>query len=167
MEYTFIILLILSALSLIYFSWKAISTRRPKYIWGLLISAIPLLSTAIFLWIIFSPYRQIHANDKDYFGEYELSQVEGHTKNVNFGKLKLRLSLHKDFTYNLTSFDEKEYPSSGKWKTCWTDICQFGFNYDNTNRFFAIDVTDDSVKYLKLHKVATSDQYYLVFKKLK
>ncbi len=128
-----------------------------------MLSAIPITLTAAFFWLVFiAPYRQIHADDKDYFGEYDFTAIEGSFRTQC--KLKsAKLFLKLDFTYSLTEFNEKEFPSSGKWRSCWTDDCQFGFNFDKPNYFIASEVNDSSGLYLKLHK-PKSDNYF-VFKK--
>ncbi|MEQ1796681.1 MAG: hypothetical protein ABL872_01945, partial [Lacibacter sp.] len=74
---------------------------------------------------------------------------------------KLRLTLNPDFTYTLTNFNEAEFPSSGKWRACWTDDCQFGFNYDKVNYFVANTILDSTRLYLKLHKSAQSNNYFI------
>ena len=164
MDTFFIIVLILSTIGLIYFSWKALVTRKWKHILGLILSLIPLLSTAIFLWLIFTPYRQIHADDKKYFGEYVFKEIEGKFEYGNINQQELKLFLKSDFTYELSNFNERQFPLSGKWQTCWSDDCQIGFNFDKTNYFLALDVIDSSGRYLKLHKPKHSTGY-LVFKK--
>jgi len=153
--------------SFIYFSWKTVYKRDWKSILGLIISAIPLILTFIVLWaLVIKPNRQRHSDDKEYFGEYEFYKTEGNLyQNLEKNK-QLRLTLKPDFTYNLTNFNEKEFPPSGKWQSCWTDDCQFGFNYTKPNYFIAEPIVDSPRLYLKLHKTKNSNSYY-VFRKLR
>lgn len=164
MEYLFIVIIILSVAGFIYFGIKTIVTRRRKHVLGLIISSIPLILTAVLFWVLFIPYREIHAHDKIYFGEYEFKKVEGKSAYKNLNRLKAKLILKPDFTYTLTGFDEQKYPSKGKWRSCWTDDCQFGFNYNKKNYFLAMHESDSSGKFLKLHKSPLSNTY-LVFRK--
>ena len=106
----------------------------------------------------------MHINDKEYFGAYEFYKTEGNLKQNLYKNRQLKLTLNSDFTYNLTNFNKKEFPSSGKWRACWTDACQFGFNYDKPNFFIASIILDSSRLYLKLHKSNQSYNYF-VFRK--
>jgi len=165
LEYFYIIVLILSIFSFIYFTWKTIFKRNKKNILGLALSAIPLLLTFISLWIfVIEPYRQRHSDDKEYFGEYEFYKTEGNLIQNIYRNKQLKLTLKPDFTYTLTNFNEIEFPSSGKWQACWTDDCQFGFNYDKPNFFIANQILDSPRVYLKLRKSKESNNYF-VFRK--
>ena len=119
----------------------------------------------MFVWtFIIEPTRQRHSNDREYFGEYDFYKIEGSLNETQYKIKNLKLSLNPDFTYNLTSFNEIEFPTSGKWQACWTDDCQFGFNYDKQNFFVANPILDSSILYLKLHKSTQADNYF-VFRK--
>jgi 4-amino-4-deoxy-L-arabinose transferase-like glycosyltransferase len=162
LEYFYIIVLILSIISFIYFAWKTIRKRNWRNILGLAISSVPLILTFIVIWIFFIvPNRQRHSNDKEYFGEYEFYKTEGNLNHKFYRNKQLRLKLKPDFTYNLTNFDEPEFPSSGKWQACWTDDCQFGFNYDKPNFFVANQILDSPRVYLKLRKSKESNNYFI------
>ena len=165
MEYFYIIILLLSIISFVYFAWKLIFRRKKKSIFGLIISAIPLILTFVFVWtFIIEPNRQRHSNDREYFGEYDFYKVEGNLNQNSYKNKQLRILLKPDFTYNLTNLNEEDFPQSGKWQSCWTDDCQFGFNYDKPNYFIASQILDSSKIYLKLHKKTDSNNY-LIFRK--
>lgn len=120
---------------------------------------------SVFIWlVIINPYKQLHADDHLYFGDYVFIKAEG-AKNILSLK-NSHLTLHPDFTYSLFDFNEPGFPKKGKWQSCWTDDCKFGFSYDQSTRFYAIPEQDSTKVILKLFKKADAGTTFF-FRKMK